>query len=404
MKTKTKNKNENKNIRKISFIMALFFALAQISQVNIVLGASISAGEMISLTNKSRAEAGLPSLLVNEKLAKAAREKAGDMFEFQYFDHDSPSGLTPWDFIRSAGYDYSYAGENLAIDFVTATGVHQALMESSSHRENILNSNYTEIGIAAIEGVFDGNKSIIIVEEFGAPLKKEAIVDHSPNENVELILKEKVNEINNLPSGKKNEITVEISETKINLFHIEESAVELPLEEESVNEQNDDLKNVGAIDEQDDNLPLSDLSASFNAWNLDFRLFENGQDKTLYHNYEILEGKFSSAKLNLDEKSSKADIKHDPVLLSGSLNNEKVMGLVNKAYAKDEQIKKYDYRQKPIGPVESRYFQNEFILRIFLFYAILAILLISDFVIIIYFITQYETEFGILHSAPLHSG
>jgi len=388
METKTKNKNKNKNINRISFIIALFFALAQAGQANVALGASISAGEMIKLANESRAEAGLPSLLVNKKLTEAAREKADDMFEFQYFDHDSPSGSTPWDFIRSAGYNYIYAGENLAIDFVTANGAHRALMESALHRENILNSNYTEIGIAAIEGMFDGNKSIIIVEEFGAPLKKEAATDYDLNENVELTLEKKVNEINNLnilierrfsqtglPAGQAGSAQDCLPDTQACLPDRQEYGAN-GLGEESVNEQDGDLL-------------LGDLNTNFNIWNPAFRLLENGQDKILYYNYETLKGKFRKfgtqpSGCNLDEeKSSSAIIEHKPILPAGDLNNEKVMGLVNKAYAKDENIRKYDYQQNPVGSAVNRYFQKEFIGRVLLFYAILAILIFFDFIFII---------------------
>ncbi|MCK5084465.1 MAG: hypothetical protein KAQ64_02325 [Candidatus Pacebacteria bacterium] len=367
METKIKNKS----INKISFILALFFSLAQISQANIALGVSISAGEMINLINQSRMEAGLSSLSVNEKLAEAAKKRASDMFEFQYFDHNSPSGLTPWDFIRSAGYDYSYAGENLAIDFVTASGAHQALMESSSHRENILNSNYSEIGIAAIEGTFDGNNSIIIVEEFGAPLKKAVIKDYNSNENIEFVLEEKVNEINNLPSKKENVTTVEIAETKTDLSNIEENVIELFLEEESVDEQNDNSENIDTKEPNDDLLPA---------------------DLDVYYFGPLVSLWTSSVKCEnilCYSKNSEAII-DNPVLLSKNLDNEKVMGLISRTYAKDEYIKKYDYQQEPIESVWNCYFQNEFTGRIFLFYFTMAILLIFDSVSLVYFYVKKE--------------
>ncbi|NOQ68320.1 hypothetical protein GQ568_02670 [Patescibacteria group bacterium] len=385
METKIKNKNKNKNINKISFIIALFFVLAQAGQANVVSGASISAGEIIRLTNESRAEAELPLLLVNEELTEAAMEKADDMFEFQYFDHNSPSGSTPWDFIRSAGYDYAFAGENLAIDFVTANGAHRALMESASHRDNILNSNYTEIGIAVIEGIFEGNKSIIIVEEFGAPLKKEVVVDYDLNENIELIFEEKVNEINNLKDDDKNEKELEeFSQTG----STQEYGADIKREYGANAGQENEVKGLEeeSASEQDDGLLLGDLSNGFDIWNPAFRLFENGQDKILYHNYETLKGEFHNTKHNLDEeKISSVITEHKPILLTGDLNNEKVMGLVNKAYAKDELIKKYDYQQNSAGLAVNRYFQKEFIGRVLLLYGILSITLVSNFVSLVYF-------------------
>ena len=194
MKLKTKNKNINKT--KARFLIVVFFVLAQINFTHTVVCRAIEVQEVIDLTNRSRVEAGLDPLIINDKLTQAATAKVNDMFQNQYFDHNSPQGLTPWDFIKSAGYEYKFAGENLAIDFITAHSAHKALMESSSHRENILNVKYTEIGVAVLEGKFKNGSSIIIVEEFGSLFIKEkvsvVIAKESDTETIE-----KVDEINN---------------------------------------------------------------------------------------------------------------------------------------------------------------------------------------------------------------
>ena len=179
----------------IGLVVAFVFSLSQSSGAQVVSAVSISSGEIIALTNSSRVEAGLPELSVSDKLSVAAEKKARDMFANQYFDHNSPQGLTPWDFIKSAGYEYRYAGENLAIDFISANSVHRALMESSSHRANILNENYSQIGVAVVEDIFEGSKSIIVVEEFGMPLQKEEIFDVSMQE-LDIEIEQKMNEIN----------------------------------------------------------------------------------------------------------------------------------------------------------------------------------------------------------------
>lgn len=375
MKTKTKNKN----INRISFIVALFFVLAQISQANVTLGISISAEEVINLTNESRIEAGLPILLVNEKLSEAAKEKADDMFEFQYFDHNSPSGLTPWDFIKSAGYEYKYAGENLAIDFVTANGAHKALMESSSHRENILNSNYTEIGIATVEGMFDGNKSIIIVEEFGMISEKNVVEDYNPNENIELILEEEVNEINNLKDNteednKKNELdsfsenyyVSQNDSTQDSRNDVEQKYEVKGTVEEGIDEQNNDLL--------------------YNNFNFPPSILYKNKEK------DILLTCVDGSDLN-KEKNSSVVIKYDPILLTKNSNPEKIMGLFNKAYAKDEYAEKYNNQQKPVNPEISYYFQKEFIENVLLLYAILSVMLISNFMVTMHFYKK-KTEYN----------
>ena len=170
---KTEIKTNRKNIKKWIIIISSVFVLFGCNQIAVA--AEITAQKMIELTNESRVELGLSPLIVNDKLTAAAAAKADDMFTFQYFDHNSPSGVTPWFWIKSAGYDYLCAGENLAIDFVTAEGTHMALLRSITHRDNILKPDYTEIGIAVKKGIFDGNESIIIVEEFGAPLNRESV-------------------------------------------------------------------------------------------------------------------------------------------------------------------------------------------------------------------------------------
>lgn len=147
------------------FLAMIFF----ISASSDVFASEITVEEMIELTNRSRIESGLESLSVNSKLVQAAYLKADDMFKFDYFEHTSPAGIDPWHWIELAGYDYYYAGENLAIDFITAGGVHRALMESSSHRDNILNSRFKEIGVAVLEGEFENSNSTIVVEMFALP-------------------------------------------------------------------------------------------------------------------------------------------------------------------------------------------------------------------------------------------
>jgi len=133
--------------------------------------ADYSAGTLVSMTNSVRSRNGLGSLSVNSRLTSAAYAKAQDMLANQYFAHTSPSGRTPWDFIKSAGYNYSYAGENLAIGYSDASELFSAWMASATHRENILNPNFREIGVAVIAGTYEGVETIIVAQEFGAPLE-----------------------------------------------------------------------------------------------------------------------------------------------------------------------------------------------------------------------------------------
>ncbi len=134
------------------------------------ISASISSQDLLSLTNQIRAAAGVAPLGLNSKLSNAAAGKAEDMFTNNYWAHISPSGVTPWDFIRGSGYNYSYAGENLARGYATATDAMNAWMASPEHKANILSPNYTDVGFAVAQGNLTGDSgTILIVEEFGRP-------------------------------------------------------------------------------------------------------------------------------------------------------------------------------------------------------------------------------------------
>ena len=127
----------------------------------------ITTSTLISLTNQERSAAGLNTLNTNSKLTAAAKAKAQNMFEEQYWDHFGPNGETPWQFITAAGYNYVYAGENLAKGFRTSEGVVEAWMASPTHRDNILSKNYKDIGIAVVSGVLLGKETILVVQMFG---------------------------------------------------------------------------------------------------------------------------------------------------------------------------------------------------------------------------------------------
>jgi uncharacterized protein YkwD len=164
---------ETKSRKLTGIIATVAISLVVFANISAASASEITSEKMIELTNQSRIDAGLKALNVDSKLVLAAQRKADDMFKNQYFDHISPAGTTPWDWFNSVGYDYTYAAENLAIDFNTAEGAHSALMKSTGHRENILGANYEDIGIAAVSVTFDGRESVIIVEEFGALKDKQ---------------------------------------------------------------------------------------------------------------------------------------------------------------------------------------------------------------------------------------
>lgn len=154
----------------VLFFMALQVGFSIVGFANPgILGISgnIDQKKLIELTNKERQNKGLPAVSENEALDKAAEFKARNMFEENYWAHFAPSGKTPWDFILGTGYRFTFAGENLAKNFYSSDEVVAAWMASPTHRDNLLNAKYKDIGIAVVEGVLNGQKTTLVVQEFG---------------------------------------------------------------------------------------------------------------------------------------------------------------------------------------------------------------------------------------------
>lgn len=147
----------------INSFSAIFF-----TSTRQAVASAIDTARLVELTNQERIARGLSTLIVDQRLVTAAVNKGQDMFAKQYWAHYGPNGETPWQFIKAAGYNYVYAGENLAKDFTSTDPIHTAWMNSPSHRDNIINTHYQHIGIAAIDGIFDGKQTTIVVQMFGS--------------------------------------------------------------------------------------------------------------------------------------------------------------------------------------------------------------------------------------------
>ena len=161
-------------------LSSLFIVLVVLSFVNLILfpgfnnkakAFDISIEKVVELTNKKRIENGFSPLKKNSILEKAAFDKLKDMFQKQYWDHYGPNGESPWIFMKQNGYEYLYAGENLAKDFTRAEDLIDAWMKSPTHRRNILNDRFQEIGIAILDGNLNGKSTILVVQFFGTPKK-----------------------------------------------------------------------------------------------------------------------------------------------------------------------------------------------------------------------------------------
>jgi hypothetical protein len=124
--------------------------------------------KVLILTNTDRAAQNLPALTLDPVLSASAEAKAQDMIINDYFAHNSPDGKKPWDWINRSDYAYIFVGENLAMNFASASAVHNALMQSPSHKKNIMNEKYKDIGLAMVSGEINGQETNVLVEFFGA--------------------------------------------------------------------------------------------------------------------------------------------------------------------------------------------------------------------------------------------
>ena len=143
---------------------------------------NISVTDLLSLTNQKRTEAGLPALSLNNQLSQAAALKATDMFKDNYWAHFGPNGRSPWDFIIGSGYQYTFAGENLAKDFSDSQGVVSTWMSSPTHKANILKPEYKDIGFAVVNGSLNGQETTLVVQIFGSSPQSSTLAQNTQPE------------------------------------------------------------------------------------------------------------------------------------------------------------------------------------------------------------------------------
>lgn len=124
--------------------------------------------DIFNLVNQERTSRGLSALSLNNKLIGAAQHHAGNMASMNRMAHDLPGADLPTlaDRLRYYDYSYSWAGENIAYGFADAQDVMVAWMNSSGHRANILNPNFTEIGIGVR---YASNGTPYYCQDFGRP-------------------------------------------------------------------------------------------------------------------------------------------------------------------------------------------------------------------------------------------
>ncbi len=167
--SKKLNKSTKKNnlyFRKYTtFLIVFVFFLFP----NFAYFSNITEQDIIDQSNKIRLKEQLNKLEPNHLLIEAAQKKAEDILKYNTFEHNfNDSSFSDW--VKETKYDYYYVGENLAIDFLVTEKVINAWMKSETHKANLINKNFTEIGVAVVDGKFNDRNTTIVVQIFGSPV------------------------------------------------------------------------------------------------------------------------------------------------------------------------------------------------------------------------------------------
>jgi uncharacterized protein YkwD len=153
------------NQRRLPLAVALLFAATSVMTLAVPAAtlawdagtfSSTSESQLVTLTNRARASAGLKALKVDSTLRSVARWRSKDMIDRNYFSHDIPGYGKVWDKLNAIGYCYNVAGENIGWnnypDDLATSAIQQAFMDSAGHRANILGKAWDVIGIGAYKG------------------------------------------------------------------------------------------------------------------------------------------------------------------------------------------------------------------------------------------------------------
>lgn len=167
-------------------LIGLVFSTAWQSHANrgvLAYSTEMSINGLLSSTNQQRAANGVGALAVNSLLNQAAQAKANDMVSRNYWSHNTPDGNPPWVFINATGYSYTKAGENLAYGFASSADTVTGWMNSPPHKENLLDTAFTEVGFGYANSANFNNSGpeTVVVAMYGKPTSAPAAAAASPS-------------------------------------------------------------------------------------------------------------------------------------------------------------------------------------------------------------------------------
>ncbi len=229
--------------------------------------------QVLELTNAERAKAGLNPLTLNTQLSQAAEDHSDSMANDDFFSHTGADGSSVGDRVQDADYQYSRVGENIAAGQSTAEEVVQGWMDSPGHRANILNADYTEIGLGyeyLANDTGSVNYNHYWTQVFGTPLGNsnsggDSNQPNSPVEQTDDSDSTPIEDINNddvLPLEENNDTnTTENIDTDISGAETEADNVDsTPVEESNASLDNSDTNSMDSMDSEVDEstVPESD--------------------------------------------------------------------------------------------------------------------------------------------------
>jgi len=135
---------------------------------------SIDSNLIIEKINRERERYNKPHLITSGVLTDIAWRKSLAMSKNGFLQHSPETSGSLWPFFREAGYVYKYAGENLAVNIKSEEEIVYSWMNSTSHRQNILSDNFSEIGVAITYGNYMGESSPFITAYFAQPKETES--------------------------------------------------------------------------------------------------------------------------------------------------------------------------------------------------------------------------------------
>ena len=203
--------------------------------------------QVIELTNIERTNAGLQPLTLNSQLANAAQDHSGDMANDDFFSHTGVDGSNVASRVKDSGYQYSTVGENIAAGQKTAEQVVEGWMNSPGHRANILNANFTEIGIGYVYLKNDTgsvNYNHYWTQVFGTSLNSNQGSNPEP----------KVTE-NSAPETLENIVDAEDINQQPNLEVVKETSKATPEIEVDNSEQSEAVEDINNSSEPDNSTP-----------------------------------------------------------------------------------------------------------------------------------------------------